>query len=339
MAFVVDSEDFVVQYLAKKPLLIDTRSPAEFEQAHIPGAVNIPLLNNEERVQVGTCYKKKGREEAVLLGFDLVGKKFADFIRAAKKHTNEKDVFVYCWRGGMRSNIFSYVLNMGGFNVTLMKGGYKSFRNFVLQTLNRPKNIKVLGGKTGCGKSEILKAMNSNVQVIDLEDLAHHKGSAFGSLGLPPQPTNEFFENKLALQWHQLRENENVWLENESRLVGKIKIPDAIYNAMQTAPLYEICLSKEERIKRILNEYGCFSIEELTDKTMKVKNRMDGALHKLALIHLQENNMTEWASMMIDYYDKKYDHGKMNRVEQAVKTIEQKSELNISEVIAELLKD
>ena len=183
---------------AKDSIVLDVRSEGEYKQGHLPGAINVPLLNNEERKIVGTTYKQVGREAAVIKGFELVGHKFADYIKLVQKLSPSKKISVYCWRGGMRSNTMGWLLQLSGFNVTVLKGGYKTFRNWALETLKEERNVVILGGKTCTGKTELLKKLKEKgEQVIDLEQLACHKGSTFGSLGQDAQPSNEHFENIL----------------------------------------------------------------------------------------------------------------------------------------------
>ena len=194
-------DDFLKLYRKKSPLLIDTRSEKEYEKAHIPGAVNIPILNNEHRHIVGTIYKEEGRQAAVMKGFELVGPLFKEKMEMALQLAEGREVFVYCWRGGMRSNILAWLLKMAGLRVTLLQGGYKAFRNYLLPILDVEYKIIILGGQTGSGKTEMLSLLKSaGEQVIDLEHLASHKGSAFGLLGMPEQPSQEQFENMLALE-------------------------------------------------------------------------------------------------------------------------------------------
>jgi tRNA 2-selenouridine synthase len=175
------------------------RSNKNYLDGHIPGAISFPLLKNEERAQVGTCYKNKGNFEAVILGYELVGPRFPEIIRAAKSKFEEKPLFVHCWRGGLRSRIMTNLLASAGFQVYLLKSGYKNYRNFVLNTFSKPYNFQVLSGYTGSGKTEILEFLKQNGKnVVDLEALANHRGSAFGGLGFSAQPTQEQFENNLA---------------------------------------------------------------------------------------------------------------------------------------------
>lgn len=309
MAATVPVDDFIQQVYQDNIPVIDVRSPAEFLHAHFPLAQNIPLLTNEERVIIGTTYKQKGREEAVQKGFKLVGPRFHEFIDKAKEIAPDKKIAIYCWRGGMRSNIVAWILSMGGFQTILLKGGYKSFRNWCFAEFNEPKNIIVLGGKTGSGKTEMLQCLkDAGEQIIDLENLANHKGSAFGSLGMPAQPSTEQFENFLAIEWWKISGEKIVWLENESRTIGKNIIPDKIFEQMRTANVLEITIDDAVRKKRILNEYGNFSNEELADKTKLIAKRLGNDLFKQSLQFLEDKNLDGWVNNMLVYYDKTYRH-------------------------------
>src|SRR5580765_5852696 len=161
--------------------VVDVRSPLEFQEGHIRGAVNIPLLNNEERIAVGTDYKIKGQAEAIKTGFRLVGPRLEEIINEAEKISSGKEVLVHCWRGGMRSNNFCQFLGMAGIKSQALTGGYKVYRQFALETFQKPLPVILLTGFTGSGKSEILRALKDRgEQILDLEKLANHKGSAFG---------------------------------------------------------------------------------------------------------------------------------------------------------------
>ena len=314
MSLILNTEDFVNRIENEKILLIDVRSGLEFDHARIPGAVNIPLLNNEHRHLVGIEYKKKGREAAVALGFELVGPHFHEFIKKVNELSDRKEILIYCWRGGMRSSIMAWLLSMAGYKVILLKGGYKSFRSFILSQFEIKKEIQIIGGNTGVGKTDILKSLKkSGEQVIDLEDLANHRGSAFGSLGLKPQPSTEFFENQLGLLWRKLDPEKIVWLEAESHTIGHVKIPDLIFLQLQNAPLFEISGSKELRKKRILEEYGNFPKEELIECTTRLRKRLGLLRLKEALDALDLNRLDEWLDILIDYYDKTYSHSLKER--------------------------
>ena len=304
-----DAAAFVNKLTESRRLLIDARSEKEFLHAHIPGAINIPLLNNEHRHLIGIEYKQKGREAAVILGFKLAGPLFHSYIEKAKSLTNEREILIYCWRGGMRSGIMAWLMEMAGFRVSLLKGGYKAFRNFVLSQFSVNRKIVIVGGNTGSGKTEALKELASlGEQVIDLEALAHHRGSAFGSLGLPPQPSTEQFENYLGLQWYCTDPDRIVWVEGESRSIGRIKIPDELFDQLQSAPLLEIICTRYERMRRILNDYGDFPKEDLATCTKRLQKKLGHLRMTLALEALKEGRMKDWINILLDYYDLNYQY-------------------------------
>jgi tRNA 2-selenouridine synthase len=305
--------DTAVENFINTPhIIIDVRSESEFLQGHIPDAVNLPLLNNDARKLVGTCYKLKGREAAVTLGFELAGPNFASIINDVNKITSDKSVSIYCWRGGMRSNVVAWILNLAGFNINLLCKGYKAYRKFTTKIFDSDYVFKVIGGPTGSGKTEILNLLhNAGQPVINLETLAHHKGSAFGALGQLPQQSQEQFENNLAMQLYKT--NGRAWIENESRKIGRNVIPANIYNLLRQAQLYQIDLAYETRIERILNEYGHFDSQLLANKTKEIAKRLGGLQLKNALSALHENDLKRWIRILLVYYDKAYKHGNLQR--------------------------
>ena len=307
---VLDLSTFLSQASNPSVTIIDARSEGEYGHAHIPGAVNIPLMNNSERIIVGTVYKQKGRDEAIKTGFELIGPKFFQIIAEAEQKASSKTVLLYCWRGGMRSNILAWVLGTYGFNVSLLKGGYKSFRNYVIHVNSQPRKMIVLGGPTCSGKTEILHQIGiKGEQIIDLEGLAHHKGSAFGGLGLPPQPSNEQFENTLAWELMKSDPEKWLWIENESRTIGSCHLPETIFTTIRNSPLIDIELSKQERVKRVKTEYAQFPIETLIEKTEKIKKRLGPQHLKAAVMCLQEGDINGWIEIVMHYYDKLYGYG------------------------------
>ncbi|HEY4799719.1 MAG TPA: tRNA 2-selenouridine(34) synthase MnmH, partial [Bacteroidia bacterium] len=222
----VSIEDFMK--LAQQFPVIDVRSPAEFEHGHVPGAHNIHLFNNDERAKVGTAYKQVSREGAIKIGYELANPKIHSFLSQVQSVVKSSDlqqqpatVLIHCWRGGMRSAKFAELLNAHGYRTHTLIRGYKSYRNFVLESFHRDANLVIVGGETGSGKTEILqKIKEQGEQVIDLEKIAHHKGSAFGSLGEEPQPAYEQFENDLSFAWSKMDLSKRIWLEDESRNIG-----------------------------------------------------------------------------------------------------------------------
>jgi tRNA 2-selenouridine synthase len=280
----------------------------------LPGAVNLPLLDDAARHQVGLVFKAAGRRAAIEKGFELAGGGLGTLIAEASRHCPEMQAGVYCWRGGLRSAIVGWLLSLSGIRVTVLKGGYKAFRRWALAQFDEPKRVLVIGGKTGSGKTRLLHALrNAGEQVIDLEALACHKGSAFGSLGQPPQPRNEQFENELAMAWSAADAGRTLWLENESRLIGHCLLPEGIYRQMRAAPVAEITLAPALRLQRVLREYGGFPAAALMEKTGTLRKRLGGLLHDQAMTALSENRLEEWASLLLGYYDRTYEHSNRQR--------------------------
>ncbi|MEB2780165.1 tRNA 2-selenouridine(34) synthase MnmH [Algoriphagus sp. C2-6-M1] len=287
--------------------LIDARSEGEFSQSHIPGAINIPILNNSERIVVGTLYKEKGSLEATTKGFELVGPRFHLIQKNALKQFSGKKILIYCWRGGMRSEILSWLLSMVGFEVFRLKGGYKTYRTYSFDLVRKNWNLLVLGGKTGTGKTRLLqKLQETGEQIIDLEGLANHKGSSFGSIGQPDQPTVEQFENLFAEALRKQDPSKSTWVENESRKIGRLILPDKFYQQMLAAPLIDITKTDQERIDLIAEEYACLPADELIHAVLRLKKRLGGLRTSQAIEAIVEANHAEWISNMLIYYDKAY---------------------------------
>lgn len=310
MPKLLNKQDFLSNYKNSGALLLDARSPKEYRHAHIPSAINVPLLNDEQREKVGITYKKEGREAAVEMGFELVGPHFAEKIREVKSLSSTKELYIYCWRGGMRSGILGWLLSTSGFSVYLLEGGYKSYRSLVLDSIKVPRNIIVLGGKTGSGKTELLHHLEKiGEQTIDLEKLAAHRGSSFGALGQAPQPTNEHFENLLYEELAMKDANSVLWLENESRSIGSIKMPDSLFDQMRVAPVLEVDVPIEIRKDRILADYGDFPVAKLKECTARLEKRLGGLRLKLCLQALDENRKRDWLDFLLEYYDETYAYG------------------------------
>ncbi len=338
MTEILAIDDFLKRLGDCKSLLLDVRSESEFKQGHIPGAVNLPLLNDEHRTIVGTIYKQKGKEAAVLSGFDLAGNKFGDFVRVALQLSPDKQVMLYCWRGGMRSNIMAWILNTAGFKVIVLKSGYKFFRRWTLNQFNQKKKIVIIGGRTGSGKTDVLKVLKEKgEQVIDLEGLANHKGSAFGAMGEKSQPRNEHFENLLAMEWSHVDETKILWLENESVTIGSVKLPNTTFEMMRTAPVVELSVSMTSRTERILEVYGKFPVEALCENTLKLKKRLGDLRTRHAVEALRNNNKTAWLEEILAYYDSAYDYGMAKRKQDAVFKVAWKDEESIEDVAEKIL--
>lgn len=290
--------------------LIDVRTPAEFAQGHVPGAFNIPLFTNEERVQVGTTYKQQSREDAILLGFDLTGAKWSGFIREALQISPDKKVAVHCWRGGMRSGAMAWAFDLYGFDVQVIKGGYKSYRRWALQQFKTLRRLTILGGMTGSGKTDLLKEVNKlNEQVIDLEDLAQHQGSAYGTLGHMVQPTQEQFENDLALALAKTDPGKPLWLEDESLTIGRRFIPKPLWEQMRTAPMIDLKVPLEKRVIKLAIEYGSLDKDFLKEATTRIWKRLGPEQTKQAIAAIDEGRMDDFVRIVLVYYDKTYKKG------------------------------
>jgi len=318
--------------------VIDVRSPLEFEDGHIPRAINIPLFDNEERKVVGTLYKQQGRDRAVLEGLELIGPKLSEKVKLLQKQIEGKKILIHCWRGGLRSNNMAWLFNTAGFDVTLLEGGYKAYRRYIRERWAEKRKYKILGGKTGSGKSKILDILkNKGCQVLDLEGIALHKGSAFGNLDLDEQPTNEQFENNLYDTWSKLNPNEVIWVEDESRGIGKVSLPEVLFDYVRAYPVYFIDVPKEYRIKHLVDEYAVFSAESLIAGINRISKRLGGLNTKLATEAIYQKDFGTAADILLGYYDKAYLKGLASRDQNKVFTIE--TESDNAETNANLLCD
>lgn len=322
--------------MGKKFPILDVRSPGEYNHAHILGAYNLPLFSDEERKIVGTAYKQQGREVAIKLGLDFFGPKMRTMVEYAESligtlpaASGSKQVLVHCWRGGMRSAGVAWLLDLYGFKVYTLTGGYKSYRHWIIETFSFPFSFQILGGYTGSGKTYVLEELKKNGNaVINLEKLASHKGSAFGNIGLPKQPTQEMFENLLGEELRSfirsdeilnrrpdlvLPQQNCIWLEDESQRIGDLNIPYALCNTMKQSPLLFITIPFEERLKHIVQEYGNLDRERMTNAIIRIKKRLGGLETKTALQNLAEGNIESCFRILLKYYDKLYNKALDNR--------------------------
>jgi tRNA 2-selenouridine synthase len=292
-------------------IILDVRSPGEYQKGHIPGAISFPLFSDEERAAVGTLYKVNGPDAALQLGLQFVGPKMAGFVQDATALAPHKNLILHCWRGGNRSQSVAWLLRMAGFNVMTLEGGYKAYRNYVIGYFRQHLfNLRILGGKTGSGKTKILHALQEKgEQIIDLEGVAHHKGSAFGTIGEPPQPSSEQFENNLLLAVMHLDPEKPVWVENESRSIGKVFVPDGLWDQMKVAPMYQVEVPEEARIQNLLDDYAHTDRESLRNAFLKIDSKLGGQNLKTALEALDLDDYAAAARIALWYYDKTYQHG------------------------------
>ncbi len=312
----VKIEDFLTIHRNENIPIIDVRSPIEYNAGHIPSAYNVYLFNDDERANVGTTYKKEGRESAILLGLDYVGRRMSDILRQvdeiSKKHNNTKKVLIHCFRGGDRSGSISWLLSIYKYDVYVLDGGYKSYRKYVLGLFEKNYKINIVTGRTGSSKTFILQKMKElnikNNKVINLENLANHKGSAFGWINEDKQPTQEQFENNLALELESIDNiNDKLWLEDESLLIGKIAIPKALFNNMKNPEnIIYIEKSIEDRANHITDTYGKYNKDDLKESILKIKKRLGDERTRLAIKLLEENRIYDSVLEILYYYDKAY---------------------------------
>lgn len=326
--------------LASQHPVFDVRSPGEYGHAHIPQAISLPLFTDEERKVVGTAYKQKSKQAAIKIGLDYFGVKMRGMVEqvesllASRKpitgnETEKNTVLVHCWRGGMRSGGVAWLLDLYGFKVYTLVGGYKAYRKWVLAQFEKTYPFKIIGGYTGSGKTMVLKELAQQQKtVIDLEALAHHKGSAFGALGEIPQPRQEMFENLLAEKLSEVS-NEmtaeqgattnnhhlltNIYIEDESQRIGNLQIPMPLWYTMRKCPVYFLEIPFEKRLDYITAEYGNFEKEKLVNAIIRIQKRLGGLETKNAINHLLENDHKACFRILLAYYDKLYNKALENR--------------------------
>ncbi len=297
-------------------VFIDVRSPAEYAHAHIPNALSLPLFNNEERAKVGTVYKQVSPEVALTKGLEFVGPKMAGFVKKVTKWAPDKKLLIHCWRGGKRSGSMAWLMQFAGFDVVTLDGGYKNYRQYILnQFENHHLKIVVLGGKTGSGKTAILQELKEKgEQVIDLEGLANHKGSAFGWIGEEVQPTVEQFENNLYEIIRKMNPNKRVWVENESRSIGSIYIPQGFWNQIKRSPLIHIEVPFSKRVEQSVNIYTQNSKEDLILSFKKIEAKIGSENIKKVIEYIENGDFETAAAMALKYYDKTYTYAFDNNI-------------------------
>lgn len=291
----------------------DVRSPSEYASGHIPGAVNIPIFSDKEREAVGIKYKKEGSLAAIKTGLDLAGPQLSLKLTSALDLAREKQLLVHCWRGGMRSEAMAWLFSLAGLNVSVLEGGYKAYRHFILERLTQRRKIIILGGLTGSSKTHILNHLKmKDQQVIDLEGMANHKGSAFGALGQLAQPTTEYFANILYDSWSKTDPEKPLWLEDESRNIGTVFLPEEFYNNMQKSPAIILIMDVKTRLPRLLREYSLFPREDLIASVLRISKRLGGDNTKEAISAIESDNFAKAIEITLTYYDKAYLFG-LNR--------------------------
>ena len=318
--------------------MLDVRSPAEYDCGHIQGAYSLPIFSNDERAIVGTAYKNESREAAVEKGLAFWGPKMKEQVENAKKINNNKTFLVHCWRGGMRSSSLAWLLELYGFKIYLLRGGYKSFRRKVLESFAEDREILILGGKTGSCKTIILnKLMALGIQAIDLERLANHKGSSFGALGEKPQPTQEMFENELFFQLYKTDKSKIVLLEDESAMIGNKVIPKMFFEKMRNNNTFFLDIPFENRLENITIEYGKYESTDLKEAINRITKRLGGLATKVALEAIDNGDFKTAFEICLAYYDKTYEYGKYKRAPETITNCTF-DKFNIDSIAQEIIK-
>jgi tRNA 2-selenouridine synthase len=293
-------------------LIVDVRTPLEFEEDHLPGAINVPLLTNEERVEIGTLYKQTGPHEARLRGLELTAHRFPPMVATIAAAAGSRPVLVYCWRGGLRSKTVAAILELTGFSAVQLKGGYKAFRNHVIdsfQPFRPPGPLVVLHGMTGIGKTAFLLGLEvKGYTTVDLEGLACHRGSAFGELGLVQELSQKRFETLLWDAFRSTPPGRAVIVEGESKRIGKVSLPGNMYEVMKESIKVWCEASLETRVRRLTEEYGRPEYREGMEAALsRLKKRLGGEKYAEIAGYLARWEMEPFMAELIRcYYDKVY---------------------------------
>ena len=292
--------------------IIDVRTPLEFAEDHLPGAVNVPILNNEERVEIGTLYKQEGPQKARMRGLELTCGRFAAMVHDVVAHAAGRPVLVYCWRGGLRSLSMAILLEMGGHPAVQLRGGYRAFRNQVcacFEAFTPPAPLIVIHGMTGTGKTTFINGLDREQwTVIDLEGLACHRGSAFGEVGLVQHISQKRFDTLLWDAFRRAPGDRPIIVEGESQRIGKISLPGTVYVTMADACKVWCHASLKTRVRRLAGEYACVEYREaMTVALERIKKKL-GGVHYAEIKTLLYNWDVEGIArgLVEHYYDRLY---------------------------------
>ena len=300
------------RFLQLSAPLVDVRSSVEFNRGHIPRACNLPLFDDDQRAEIGITYKKLGHEHAILRGLELIGPRLAPIAKQLQDMagTGSGVIGLYCWRGGMRSGSVAWLAGLVGLRPSVLQGGYKQYRHWVLRQFSRSWPLYLIGGRTGTGKTDLLHVLASRgVDTLDLEALANHRGSSFGGLGLPAQPTSEHYENRLAEVLDEYRHNGSkaIWLEAESTQIGRCRIPQELFLQMSLASVLEIYRTEEERITRLISIYSNYGGDALLKATQRISRRLGPQRTAQTAKAIERGDWELACQTLLNYYDRCYD--------------------------------
>lgn len=297
---------------------IDVRAPVEFAQGHIPGAVNIPLFVDNERAEIGTMYKKVGKNQALQLG-EKIARPKVDAILAQIQSYLPAELVIYCWRGGKRSTEVCRLVNESGTSVRRIQGGYKEYRRHIRHFIEQPRKIVMIGGKTGSGKTDLLLGIKEEgEQVIDLEGLAHHKGSVFGHINEDAQPSTEQFENDFFEELRATNPEKLLLLENESYVIGSVHLPPPLLLQMRAAPLLIVDIPLEARVDRLVREYTSTDRQELIEACQRIAQKLTQPKLQEVTAFIENDDFASACKILLEYYDHYYNRGLDKRKSQEI---------------------
>ncbi len=336
------------EFRKTKGLLIDVRSPEEYYKGHMPNSINIPIFNNEERSIIGKKYKISGREIAVREGFRIIENKLSKLIQKfifikeeflisnGGNFSNEVNIKIYCARGGMRSQSMFWLLEKFKYPCVTLNGGYKAYRNFVLNCFKERQKLIVIGGKTGTRKTKILTKLKSlDYQILDFESLANHRGSSFGGLGMIEQPTNEQYENLISEKLNKFNKLKFIFVEAESPNIGKNRIPHELYKQMKNSKRIEIIRDERIRIEELIDTYSKYEKSDLKESVLRISKRLGPQRTKSAIDSIDNEDWENVCKSVLDYYDRCYEHELKDKKDVKILNMELKTDI---EIIEEIIK-
>lgn len=299
-------------YQLEDKVLVDIRSPSEYRDFHIPGALNVPLFEDQEKRLIGLIYRGEGLEKAKSLGYEIAWGKFQRLLQTFRElKSRHKHVVVYCWRGGLRSQELCKALSSMGVEVLRLQGGYRAYREFILKDMERVlqhKEFLVLTGKTGVGKTRLIRRLKEEgYPAVDLEGLAKDRGSVFGKVGIEERVSQKLFD---ALLYEELRTDAPLLLvEDESRLIGNLHLPQAFWRKKEQGVFVEVQASLQSRLKNLVEDYTAYPNwqEQVRKSIHKIRKYLGEQKCEVALNMLSAGKVEELALfLMKEYYDRTY---------------------------------